>query len=326
MGLQLHQMPGKRYFATVALTAAFSIGLLGQFTAETRLVVLHASVSDRQGNLFSNLDRADFRVLENGMPQEIKQFRHEDIPVSLGIVIDGSGSMLPKLPRVEAAALALVRESNQQDEVFVVNFNDQAFLDVQFTSDIHKMEQGLSRIDARGGTAMRDAIKMSLDYCRAAATKEKRVLLVITDGNDNASRSSLDRIVRQAQQSESVIYAIGLFSQEKRADAAQAKQALKKLTSATGGLVFYPNDVAEVQQLAVEIARDIRSQYVITYSPRIQTLDGSYRQIKVTVKAHGYPVVRTRNGYHAVPEESDLKTFPGSEENLTATPSKENKQ
>ena len=326
MGLQLHQMPGKRYFATVALTAAFSIGLLGQFTAETRLVVLHASVSDRQGNLFSNLDRANFRVLENGMPQEIKQFLHEDIPVSLGIVIDGSGSMLPKLPRVEAAALALVRESNQQDEVFVVNFNDQAFLDVQFTSDIHKMEQGLSRIDARGGTAMRDAIKMSLDYCRAAATKEERVLLVITDGNDNASRSSLDRIVRQAQQSESVVYAIGLFSQEKRADAAQAKQALKKLTSATGGLVFYPNDVAEVQQLAVEIARDIRSQYVITYSPRIQTLDGSYRQIKVTVKAHGYPVVRTRNGYYAVPEESDLKTFPGPEENLTATPSKENKQ
>ena len=326
MGLQLQQMPGKRYFATVALTAALSIRLLAQFTAETRLVVLHASVSDRQGNLLSNLDQAAFRVLENGTPQEIKQFRHEDIPVSLGIVIDGSGSMLPKLPRVEAAALALVHESNQEDEVFVVNFNDQAFLDVPFTNDIHKMEQGLGRIDARGGTAMRDAIKMSLDYCRGAATKEKRVLLVITDGNDNASRSSLDRIVRQAQQSESVIYAIGLFSQEKRADAAQAKQALKELTSATGGLVFYPNDVAEVQQLAVEIARDIRSQYLITYSPRIQTLDGSYRQIKVTVKAHGYPVVRTRNGYYAVSEESDLKTFPGSEKNLIATPSKENKR
>jgi Ca-activated chloride channel family protein len=326
VGLQLYQMPGKRYFVTVALTAVFSIRMLGQFTAETRLVVLHASVSDRQGNLLSDLDRAAFRVIENGMPQEIKQFRHEDIPVSLGIVIDGSGSMLPKLSRVEAAALALVRESNQQDEVFVVNFNDQAFLDVPFTNDIHQMEQGLSRIDARGGTAMRDAIKMSLDYCRGAATKEKRVLLVITDGNDNASRSSLDRIVRQAQQSESVIYAIGLFSQEKRADAAQAKQALKKLTSATGGLVFYPNDVAEVQQLAVEIARDIRSQYVITYSPRIQTLDGSYRQIKVTVKGHGYPVVRTRNGYYAVREESDSKTLPGSEKNLIATPSKENKR
>jgi VWFA-related protein len=270
-------------------------------------VVLHASVSDRQGKLLSNLDRDAFRVFENGTPQEIKLFRHEDIPVSLGIVIDGSASMLQKLPRVEAAALALVHESNPRDEAFIVNFNDQAFLDVPFTNDIQKMELGLDRIDARGGTAMRDAIKMSLDYSKGAATKEKRVLLVITDGNDNASRSPLDRIVRQAQQSESVIYAIALLSQEKRTDAAQARQALKELTSATGGLVFYPKDVGEVQQLAVEIARDIRSQYLITYSPRVQTLDGSYRQIKLAVTAPGNPVARTRNGYYAVPDGSESK-------------------
>jgi len=283
------------------------MGLLGQFTAGTRLVVLHATVSDKQGNLLSTLDRDAFRVFENGTPQEIKLFRHEDIPVSLGILIDGSASMLRKLPRVEAAALALVHESNPRDEAFIVNFNDQAFLDVPFTNDIRKMEQGLDLIDARGGTAMRDAIKMALDYSKDAATKEKRVLLVITDGNDNASRSSLDHIVRQAQQSESVIYAIGLLTQEKRADAAQAKQALKELTSATGGLVFYPKDVGEVQQLAVEIARDIRSQYLITYSPRVQALDGSYRQIKLAVTAPGNPVARTRNGYYAVPDESESK-------------------
>jgi Ca-activated chloride channel family protein len=318
-------MPEKRYFATVILAAAFAIGLLAQFTAETRLVVLHASVSDRQGTLLSTLDRNAFRVFENGTPQEIKLFRHEDIPVSLGIVIDGSGSMLQKLPRVEAAALALVHESNPQDEVFVVNFNDQVFLDVPFTNDTQKMKQGLNRIDARGGTAMRDAIKLALDYSKGAATKEKRVLLVITDGNDNASRSSLDRIVRQAQQSESVIYAIGLFGQEKRADAAQAKHALQDLTSATGGLVFYPKDVGEVQQLAVEIARDIRSQYLIAYSPRVQGLDGSYRQIKLAVTAPGNPVVRTRNGYYAVPDGSQSKQLGGAEENPTSAPSKENK-
>ena len=201
-------------------------------------MVLHAIVSDRQGKLLSTLDRDAFRIFENGTPQEIKLFRHEDIPVSLGIVIDGSGSMLQKLPRVEAAAVALVHASNPQDEVFVLNFNDQAFLDVPFTNDIQKMEQGLDRIDARGRTAMRDAVKMALDYSKGAAAKEKRVLLVITDGNDNASRTSLDRILRQAQQSEFVIYAIGLFSQEKRADAVQAKHALKQPTSATGGLVF----------------------------------------------------------------------------------------
>src|SRR5712675_708647 len=166
----------------VAVPCLLSIELLAQFTAGTRLVVLHASVSDRQGNLLSTLDREAFRVFENGTPQEIKLFRHEDIPVSLGIVIDGSASMVQKLPRVEAAALALVHESNPRDEAFIVNFNDQAFLDVPFTNDLQKMEQGLDRIDARGGTAMRDAIKMALDYSNVAATKEKRVLLVITDG------------------------------------------------------------------------------------------------------------------------------------------------
>src|SRR5260370_37542357 len=145
----------KRYLVTLATAAGFSFALLAQFTAGVRLVVLHASVSDRHGNLVSTLDRDAFRVFENGTPQEIKLFRHQDIPVSLGIVIDGSGSMLQKLPRVEAAALTLVHESNPRDEVFIVNFNDQAFLDVPFTSDTEKMHLGLDRIDARCGTAMR---------------------------------------------------------------------------------------------------------------------------------------------------------------------------
>jgi Ca-activated chloride channel family protein len=318
-------MLGIRFLAALAFPAALSIGLLAQFTTGTRLVVLHASVSDRQGKLVPTLDRDSFRVFENGTPQEIKLFRHEDIPVSLGIVIDGSGSMLPKLPRVEAAALALVHESNPEDEVFIINFNDQVFLDVPFTSDVHKMQQGLDRIDARGGTAMRDAVKMALDYSKLTAKREKRVLLVITDGNDNASRCPLNRIVQQAQQSESVVYAIGLFSQEKRADAAQARQALKELTSATGGLVFYPKDVAEVQELAVEIAHDIRSQYLVTYSPRVQALDGNYRRIKLIVTAPGNPVARTRNGYYAVPDGTELKQLGGAEENLISAPSKENK-
>jgi len=314
-----------RCCAIVTLAAALSIGLHAQFKVDTRLVVLHATVSDRQGKPLSALGRDAFRVFENGAPQEIKLFRHEDIPVSLGIVIDGSGSMLRKLPRVTAAAMALVHESNPRDEVFIVNFNDQAFLDTPFTNETPKMQQGLDRIDAQGGTAMRDAIKMALDYSRGAATREKRVLLVITDGNDNASRSSLEQVVRQAQQSECVVYAIGLFSQEKRADATEARHALKELTSASGGLVFYPKDVDEVQQLAVEIARDIRSQYLITYSPTVQALDGTYRQIKLAVTGPGNPVARTRNGYYAAPVGTEATQSRGAEENLIATPSKENK-
>src|SRR5436309_4039042 len=177
----------------------------------------------------------------------------------------------------------MVRESNRQDEVFIVNFNDEAYLDVPFTSNISKMEQGLARIDSRGGTAMRDAISMSLDYNKKEAKRDKKVLLVITDGNDNASSTSLEKVVTRCNQSDVLVYAIGLFTEEEKREASKAKRALNELTNATGGLAFYPKEVSEVQSLAVEVAHDIRNQYTIAYTPTIQTLDGSYRQIKVTV-------------------------------------------
>lgn len=289
------------------LLGVFSTCAVAQFRADTRLVVLHASVTDHKGKLLTNLNRDAFKVYENGQPQQVKIFRREDVPVSLGVIIDDSGSMMTKRSRVEAASLAMVRESNPQDEVFIVNFNDDAYLDVPFTNDIHKMEQGLARIDSRGGTAMRDAISMSLDYMRAKAKKDKKVLMVITDGNDNASNISLEKLVARSNQNDTLVYAIGLFTEEEKHEAAKARRALKELTSATGGLAFYPKEVAEVQALAVEIARDIRNQYTIAYSPSIQQLDGSYRQIKVTVDAPGRPVVRTRSGYYATPDVDQTK-------------------
>jgi Ca-activated chloride channel homolog len=292
----------KRTFAGALFLTVSAVCLFAQFRADTRLVVLHASVTDRKGKLITNLNKDAFRVFENGQLQQVKVFRREDVPVSLGIIIDDSGSMATKRSRVEAAALSMVRASNPQDEVFIVNFNDDAFLDVPFTNDMHKMEQGLARIDSRGGTAMRDAINMSLDYMRAEAKKDKKVLMVITDGNDNASNVSLEKVVARSNQRDTLIYAIGLFTDEERREAAKARRALNELTSATGGLAFYPKEVNEVQALALEIAHDIRNQYTIAYSPNIQALDGSYRQIKVTVDAPGKPVVRTRSGYYATPD------------------------
>ena len=291
-----------RYAVTGLLGAVSAVALFAQFRSDTRLVVLHASVVDKKGKLITNLDQGNFKVYENGQPQQVKIFRREDVPVSLGIIIDDSGSMMTKRARVEAAALALVRESNPQDEVFIVNFNDDAFLDVPFTSDARKLEQGLARIDSRGGTAMRDAINMSLDYMKQEAKKDKKVLLVITDGNDNASTASLEKLVQRSNQSDTVVYAIGLFTDEEKHDAVKARRALNELTGATGGLAFYPKEVTEVQALAVEIAHDIRNQYTIAYTPTIQALDGSYRQIKVTADGPGKPVVRTRSGYYATPE------------------------
>src|SRR6202521_4413956 len=172
------------------------------FTSNTRLVELPVSVSDKSGKLVMDLPQKAFKVFENGVEQPIKLFKREDVPVSLGIIIDNSGSMKEKRQKVETASLDLVKASNPQDEVFIVNFNDDAYLVVEFTSDIKKMEEGVARIDSRGGTAMRDAINKSIDYLKDKGKRQKKVLLVITDGNDNASRISLEKLVSRAQQSE----------------------------------------------------------------------------------------------------------------------------
>ncbi len=272
------------------------------FRADTRLVVLHASVVDRNGKLLTNLPRSAFRVYEDNVEQQIKIFRREDVPVSMGLVIDNSGSMRDKRQKVEAAAIQLVKASNPQDEVFIVNFNDDAYLDVEFTSDIHQMEEGIARIDSRGGTAMRDAILLSVDHLREKGKHDKKVLFVVTDGNDNASEITLEKLVQRLQQTEVVVYAIGLLSEEDKREARRARRALDAITQATGGLAFYPESLEEVNKIALQIAHDIRNQYIIAYSPTNQVLDGSYRQIRVTVSGPNRPVVRTRTGYYATPE------------------------
>jgi len=277
------------------------------FRADTRLVVLPTTVVDKNGHLVTTLPREAFTVLENGVQQQIKQFKREDVPVSMGLIIDNSGSMREKRAKVEAAALALVKASNPEDEVFIVNFNDEAFLDnphgKDFTSDIKEMEDALTRIDSRGGTAMRDAIRMSIDHVKEKAHKDKKVLVVVTDGNDNSSVVGLEDLVKAAQQSEVLIYAVGLLTDEERREAKRAQRALEALAEATGGETFFPRDVSEVERIATQVAHDIRNQYTIAYTPLNQAMDGSFRQIKVTVKAAGNPTVRARSGYYATPDQ-----------------------
>ncbi|MBV8729640.1 MAG: VWA domain-containing protein [Acidobacteriia bacterium] len=278
------------------------------FRADTRVVDLHATVVDKAGHLVTNLPKEAFTVYENGVQQEVRQFKREDVPVSMGLIVDNSGSMRDKRAKVEAAALALVKDSNSQDEVFVVNFNDEAYNDLphgkDFTSDIKEMEEALTRIDSRGGTAMRDAIRMSIDHEKEKAHRDKRVLVVVTDGNDNSSLISLENLVKASQQSGVLIYCVGLLSEEERREAKRAERALNALTDATGGESFFPKDVTEVERIAHQVAHDIRNQYTIVYTPSNQVMDGTYRQIKVTVKAPGNPSVRTRSGYYATPDQS----------------------
>jgi Ca-activated chloride channel family protein len=275
------------------------------FHAETRLVVCHATVVDKNGHLVTNLPQSAFTVYENKVRQEIRKFKREDLPVSLGLVIDNSGSMRNKLAKVEAAALALVKASHPEDEVFIVNFNDTAYLDnpdgKDFTNDIGELEQALKRIDARGGTAMRDAIQMSIDHLKKGH-RDKKVLVVITDGNDNSSLVSLEQIMRSAHQSGILLYGVGLLTEEEHREAARAKHALNDLAEATGGKTYFPKDLEEVDQIAHEVANMIRSQYTIEYTPSNAAMDGTFRAIQITAKAPGNPTVRTRSGYYATPD------------------------
>lgn len=269
---------------------------------DTRLVVLHCAVTDKKGNLVTNLPQSSFKVYENKVEQPIRVFKREDIPVSLGIVIDNSGSMRGKRERVEAAAIRLVKASNPQDEVFIVNFNDEAYLDVPFTNQISKLEEGVARIDSRGGTAMRDAISMSIDYLKQEGKRDKKVLLVITDGNDTASSGiTLEKLVEKCHRSEVLIYGIGILGKEDARDRKKATRAIDALTRASGGASYYPGDVSAVETIAGQVAHDIRNQYVIAYSPLNQNLDGSFRSIRVAA-AGGRYAVRTRTGYYATPE------------------------
>ena len=273
------------------------------FRSDTRLVVLHATVLDKSGHLVTNLPKTAFTVYENGVAQTIKDFKREDVPVSMGLIVDNSGSMRDKREKVKEAALALVKDSNKQDEVFVVNFNDEAFLDTKdFTSDMKEMEEALSKIDSRGGTAMRDAIRMSLDEAKEKGKRDKKVLVVVTDGNDNSSLISLENLVKAAQQSGILIYTIGLLSEEEHREAARAKRALKDISEATGGQCFFPKELTEVAKIAHQVAHDIRNQYIITYTPTIQALDNTFRAIKVVANGPNKPVVRTRSGYYASPD------------------------
>jgi len=273
------------------------------FTTELKEVTLQVSVFDKGGKLVTDIPKSAFKVLEDNVEQPIKIFRREDVPVSMGILVDNSGSMNDKRAKVAAAALALVKASNPDDEVFIVNFNDDPYLDQSFTHDAKKLEEALSRIDAHGGTAMRNAISGAITYMKTDAKLDKKVIVVVTDGNDNASNeTTLEQLLRQVRDSGVLVYSIGLLSEEEAREARAAKRALNSLAETSGGFTYYPKDLAEVEKITPEIAHEIRNQYTIVYSPLNDNLDGSFRKIKVELSAqYKGATVRTKNGYYATP-------------------------
>jgi VWFA-related protein len=188
--------------------------------------------------------------------------------------------------------------------MFVLNFADKPRLDVPMTSDLHVLERGIARVDSIGGTAMRDAIETAERYLRDHAKQDRRVLLVITDGIDNASEASAAIIQRQAERTETVIDAVGLFHAQDASRASDGRRELKDVTERTGGVAYFPESVDQIESVATDLARQIRNQYTIAYMPTSQALDGSYRSIRVTAKGAEHYTVKTRAGYRAVPDSS----------------------
>jgi VWFA-related protein len=271
------------------------------FHAEARLVVLHVTVVSRHGELVTNLDRSAFSVYEDGRRQPIALFRRDDVPVSLGLVIDNSGSMRSLRPQVEAAALALIRASNPLDEAFVLNFADRPRLDVPMTTDLRALEAGIAQGDSIGGTAVRDAILIAVQYLRAHSARDRRALLVITDGNDNASSISAAQLRKIVEQDDAAIFCVRLAHDNPVEEARRGDGDLEQLAERSGGAMHRVASITDVHRIVLEIAHQIRNEYTIAYTPANQALDGSYRSVRVKVTGAKGAVARTRPGYWATP-------------------------
>jgi VWFA-related protein len=265
-------------------------------------VLLNCAVVDEKGRPVEDLGRGDFRIYEDGVPQATTSFIRQDQPVSLGILVDNSGSMLDKRAAVHAATVNLLRASNPRDSTFIVNFSDRAYLDQGFTSDIGALSRGLSRVDSKGTTALYDAVAASADELSRNGKLPEQVLLVITDGADNASRLELEEAVGRVQRlGGPVVYTIGLLFGAEKEESQRAKAALERLSAETGGIAYFPHSLEDVDNIAIAVAHNIRDQYTIGYRSTKPPNSEGYRSIRVEAAAprHGKLTVRTRKGYYA---------------------------
>jgi Ca-activated chloride channel homolog len=268
------------------------------FKKQVEEVVLHATVYDQDRNLVTGLSRNDFSVSENGVSQPITSFRREDVPVALGIVVDNSGSMRDKRDKVNQAVLNLIRASNPEDQVFVVNFGEKSYLDQDFTSNENLLQAALHQVAFKGSTALYDAVVASAVHLKGDTNLEKKVLLVITDGQDNMSEETLQEAARRLQQPNGpTVYAIGLLGGGMQRS---GRDALQDLATGTGGVAYFPDSLDQVDNITRTIAHDIRSQYRIAYKPTNQNVQPQYKSLQVQAHAPGYAklTVRTKSGYY----------------------------
>jgi Ca-activated chloride channel family protein len=264
-------------------------------------VVLHATVRNRKGTPVAGLAKENFQVFEDRVVQRLKHFSHEDIPVTVGIVIDNSGSMAPKRAEVIAAALAFAASSNPLDQMFLINFNEQVTFglpqSVAFTDEPNQLKDAMRSVKADGKTALYDAVAVALDHLKQG-NRDKKVLIVVSDGADNASKRSKAEMLDLAAKSNAIIYAVGIYEPD---DPDRSPHVLKELSDASGGEAYFPAELRNVVPVCERIAREIRNQYTLSYIPANQKQDGTYRAIQVraaTPEGRGLAVT-TRVGYFA---------------------------
>jgi len=261
--------------------------------------VLPVVVTDKHGQLISDLDRDRFAVFDNGRRMDVELFSNEDTPVTVGLIIDASSSMRAKLAEVIAATLKFASSSHPQDELFVIRFNDDArhaVPDRRFllASDRRALESAMTALVPEGRTALYDALVAGLDHL-SAGTRARKILIVISDGGDNASRATLDAVLARARASNATIYTIGIYDRD---DPDKNPGALKSLAETTGGERFLPRSTGPLIQACERIAREIRSGYTIGYTPPDR--DGNYHRVRVVVDTPDRKLsVRTRPGYFA---------------------------
>ena len=304
-------MPSLRLFALISLLATLVTAQSsvpqgrgeGQFriAVDVDLVVFNVTVTDGRGRHVSGLKAGDFYIYEGNRLQDIKLFDAEDVPATVGLVIDNSASMREKRAVVAKTALAFAEASNPEDEMFVVKFNERVYLglppSVQFTNDPVQIHSALLRTAPIGLTALYDALAVGLDHLKTS-TRDRKALVLLSDGGDNASRRDLDDVLEFAQQSSATIYTIGIYD---ATDPDQNPRVMRRIAELSGGRAYFPDSLEDLEQVWRDIAGGIRSQYTIGYHSSNRNRDGTFRKVKITAGRNGDRGLRvtTRGGYIA---------------------------
>lgn len=297
--------PGILAWLAVACLCFLPLALEAQETpvisVDVKRVVLYVTVREGKARFVGDLEKQNFTVLEDGVPQELLSFSRSDVPVAIGLLVDNSQSMMNKRKEVVAAAKAFVHASKPNDDIFVIHFNEELNYglpqDIPFTGDQNLLDEALERMQQVGKTALYDGIFEGLKHLRESKLT-KKALIVISDGGDNASFHKDAEIVKEADLSGALFYGIGIYDPM---DGDANPGLLRKIAQNTGGETYFPNDVSEISGLCQSIARDLKNQYMLSYAPPEKPSGNEYRRIRVRIKdpQHRKLIVRTRTGYYA---------------------------